>query len=372
MEHVVFRGTRRRDGPEIARQLDAIGGSSEAFTSKEHLSFQIRALHTELSRVLDLLSDLLLRPRLLASDIEKEKKVVLEEIRMYEDDAEETCQEQVLERRWSGHPLGRPILGTRSTVRALDRRRLGSFWKRVTTPTNLVVAAGGRFSPRTLGRRVREVFAELPSGEGPEAGPAPTSRRVQLRRVRRELEQVHLALCLEAIGAADPDRAALSVLNAVLGGCGSSRLFQRIREERGLVYTVYSYPDCYREAGALVIYAACAPSKVRTVVSGIREEFCRLADEGISSSELSEARRFLQAELLLEGESSTGRMTQLARQELLHRRVHTREASQRSFARVTAADLKRVARRLAESGRFSSCLVGRPRGIDVPSEAFSL
>jgi predicted Zn-dependent peptidase len=361
IEHLVFKGTEGRSARDIALAMDSIGGQMDAFTSKEYTCFYAKVLDEHLEEVVDLLADIVQRPLFDADEIERERQVVLEEIRMVEDTPDDVIYDLFASHFYPHHTLGRPIQGTLGTVSALTRRQLLAVFRDSYRPGNLLVAVAGNFKPARLERLLRRSFGSLargPRGRRPRASP-PRPSTTRVSRARKELEQLHLLLGLPAYPESYAGRFALYALNTILGGSMSSRLFQRIREERGLAYNVYSALNSFHDSGFMGIYAATGPDNGREVVRLVREELCDLRDRGPGEAELAVAKEHLKGSLMLSLESTSSRMSGLARQEIYFGRQRSLAETLQAIERVGVGEVHRIARRLAERATLSLVGVGR-------------
>ena len=358
IEHMVFKGTENRSAEEIAKATDAIGGHLDAFTSKEYTSFSIKVLDEHLDRAFDILADLVRRPLFRPEAIAKESRVIEEEIRMVEDIPDDLVHEMFTQSYWRGHALGRPILGTRRTVRSFSRRRLLGFYRRHYTPANLLITAAGHLEHRRIVDLVDKAFRDLAAGTSPplEAPPIPHPH-LRYRR-KKELEQAHLCVGTEACAYADPKRYAMHILNAVLGGGMSSRLFQNIREKRGLAYSVFSSVNCYRDAGYLTVYAGIAAANLRQTLDLILEEFHRLKSEPIPADEFQRAKDYLKGSTLLGLESTGSRMSSLARHELYYGRYISLDEIEAAVDAVTQDEVLAIAREAFRPEALAATLLG--------------
>jgi predicted Zn-dependent peptidase len=365
VEHMLFKGTTSRSARDIAQVVDGIGGQLDAFTAKEYASYYIKVLDEHLDVAIDLLSDMLLRPALAPDDVVKEQGVILEEIKMVEDAPDDLVHEVLTGHFWPGHPLGRPILGTPATVTSFDAPGLRDYFQRTYLAPNLVVAAAGRFDHARLRDLVGRAFEPLPSALPPN-GTHPPSVTPGITFRRKPIEQAHLCLGTPAYHQTHDDRHALFVLNTILGGSMSSRLFQHIREERGLAYAVYSGLTTYSDAGMLTVYAGCAADRVREVVDLTMAELQALRDSAVPGDELARAKDHLKGSLMLNLESTSSRMSHLARQHIQFGRYFTLDEILAEIDRVTAADVQRVAAELFRNGGLAASVVG-PAGADAVS-----
>ena len=368
IEHLVFKGTERRTAAQIAREVDAVGGQMDAFTSKEATCFYIRVLDQHLDMALDLLTDILRHSVFDAEAIEKERMVIYEEIRMVEDSPEDLLTDMLYTARWGDHPLGRPVQGTFETVGAMDRDTLHRFFTASYTPANLVLAAAGRLDARRIEDKVVEVFAGLPAGSGDAAPPPPRDHPGVVSRDKK-MEQLHICLAVDGLSQTHEDRYALLVLNNLLGGTMSSRLFQKIREERGLAYSVYSGANSHAGSGFQVFYAATNPKTAADVLQIVGEQLHELKETPVSETELHDSRENLKGHLMLSLESSSSRMSNLARKEIVHGRQFTLEEVMASIDAVTAEDLRRLACSTFRSETATLAVLGPLDGFQ-PDERF--
>jgi predicted Zn-dependent peptidase len=365
LEHMVFKGTRNRSGEEIARAADAIGGHLDAFTSKEFTCFSIKVVDEHLPRAVDIVADLIKNPLLRSGDIAKESKVIQEEIRMVEDTPDDLVHEIFSKSYWPHHSLGRPILGTRATVGAFNQRRLRDFFRRHYVPRNMLIATAGHLTHGQVLDLVGKQFGQLPKGPVMAEGPAPVAHPHARYRRKKELEQTHICLGTPAYPYAHKKRFASYVLNTILGGGMSSRLFQNIREKHGLVYAVFSGLSAYKDAGILSVYAGTAPANARKVVNLIIDEFHNLKQNSIPPEELQRAKDYLKGNLLLGLESTTSRMANIARQELYHGRCISLDEVAARIDAVTREDIVEVACELFQSGRIAVTVLGPRQGFTI-------
>lgn len=342
IEHMVFKGTEKRSQAQIAQEMDAIGGQTDAFTTQEYAGFHVKVLDQHVPRGVDLLSDIVLSPRFDRDELERERRVIFEEIKTVEDNPEEFAHELFAQAFWPDHPLGRPILGQPETVARFDRDDLLRFFRRTYAPSNIIVAAAGNVDHEQLLSLVESRFARLETPpDGILATPPQPSMTVTLED--KDLEQAHIVLGTVAPSQTSSDRFVSYVLNAILGGSLSSRLFQVIREEHGLAYTVYSALSAFSDAGQFTVYAGSDPKKVPEVVDLVLHELRLIRDIPVQAEELRRAKDHLCGSILMGLESTDARMSQLARQELYFgRHIATEEAIQ-GIDSVTADDVLRLA-----------------------------
>ncbi len=357
LEHLVFKGTETRTAREISLLTDRIGGNIDAFTTKETTTFFARVLDEHLPIAIDLLSDIVRRPRFDAEEMERERRVILEEIRMVTDSPEERLYDLFAEKTWAGHPLGRPIQGTEESVSKMSRKTVLSFFRQAYVPPNLVVSAAGKLSKKNK-QLIRDAFSGLAKGTRSEIGRGPKFKPGIALENKKEMEQVHLLLGLPALGSGDEGRYTLHMLNTVLGGSISSRLFRRIREERGLVYSVGSNIQSHDGGGMLNIYAATSPDKVEEVLAISMEELRNLAQHAPTKDEVEVARDHLKGNTLLSLESTSSRMSRMAREEMvLGRSMSTQEIIERLHS-AGPAEIQEMAGRLFR-GPVALAAVGR-------------
>ena len=358
LEHMVFKGTRKRTAEEIARSADSIGGHLDAFTAKECTSFSIKVLDEHLPRAFEVLADLVKNPLLRDEHVAKESQVIQEEIKMVEDTPDDLVHEIFTQNYWRNHPLGRPILGTRETVRSFNRKRLFRFFRRHYTPRNMLVTAAGHLVHEEALDLVRQELGAVPAGPDPVVARAPiASPGIRLRR-KKNLEQVHICMGAPAYPLAHPKRFACYVMNTILGGGMSSRLFQNVREKRGLAYAVFSGLNTYTDAGFLNVYAGTSTPNARTVVQLVVEEFARMKSEPLTEEELRRTKDYLKGSTLLSLESTMSRMSNLARQEMYFGRHISMDEIAREVEAVTAEDVLGVARELLVPGRIALTVLG--------------
>lgn len=340
IEHMFFKGTRSRSATEISREIDGLGGEMNAFTTRETTTFYVKVLDQQLQQALELLADLFHHSRFDSKEVEKEKQVVLEEIRMVQDDPEDLVQElhtgQVLGR----HPLGRSILGREDTIRTLKRPDLLGYIDAHYDPSQIVIAIAGNFEQTKVERLVARYFGRTKSTKRiSKVARRPPEVHGGVLVKRKPLEQVHLCLGLKGVAAGHRDRYALYALNSVLGGSMSSRLFQEVREKRGLAYSIYSFLSGYSDVGTVTVYAATRPKEVERVVDLVCREIGRISKQGIERKELDRAKNQMKGSLMLSLESSHSRMSKLAKDELVY---GTRTALEEMVAHIDQVTVEQV------------------------------
>jgi predicted Zn-dependent peptidase len=365
VEHMLFKGTRSRNSLSIAREMDSIGGNLDAFTSKETICFNVKSLADHVPIALDVLTDLVMNPVFAPPDIERERGVILEEIKIDEDNPDVLVQEIFTQSFWKGHPLGKPILGTADTISRLSRQQLSDYHGGRFHAGNMIFSAAGLLDHDRFVADVAEKFSSLVSGEVPSELSAPQpSARIILRN-KKALEQVQVCMGVPAPHITDEHRYAALILNTVLGGGMSSRLFQTIREERGLAYSIYSDLSPYRDAGALCVFAGTSAGKAIQVVELILAEFHNLKETPLAPEELKRAKDQLKGNILLGLESSNARMANLARQEMYFRQFFTADEIIARVEEVDASQVQSMACRLFDPERIAVTLLGRLDGVKL-------
>lgn len=368
VEHMLFKGTRSRSAQAIAREMDSIGGNLDAFTGKETICFNVKSLDEHVPQALDILSDLVLHPTFAPDDIERERGVILEEIKIDEDNPDILVHEIFTQSFWKDHPLGRPILGTTGTVRKLDHAALAGYHGESFHAGNMVFSAAGKLDHEAFVAQVAEKFGGMASGAPVTEPPAPEADARILLRNKKSLEQVQICLGVPALPIAAEERHVAVLLNTVLGGGMSSRLFQTIREERGMAYSVYSDLSPYRDTGALVVFAGTSTAKALPAIDLILSEFRALKENPLEAEELKRAKDQLKGNLLLGLESSNARMANLARQELYFQRFFTVEELIARLDAIDAGQIQAMAQRLFAPERIAVTLLGRLDGVKLTRE----
>ena len=368
IEHMLFKGTTRRSAEDIARSVDSIGGNLDAFTAKELVCFNTKVLDEHLALAFDVLADLVLHPLFRTEDIEKEKGVILEEIKMEADSPDYLVHEIFSANFWKDHPLGKPILGTRETVKRFDDEMIRAYYQANYSPSNLIVTAAGNLTHQRLVSLVREHFEALPPGnQSPPLQPPTTHARIALRN-KKALEQVHLCLGVPSYPLPHEERFACYVLNTLLGGGMSSRLFQNIRERQGLAYAVFSELNPYRDTGCLSIYAGTSIESARQVVASIMNEFRQLKENPVGDEELRRAKDHLKGSLMLSLESTASRMSNLARQEMYFGHFFSLDELVESIETVTATDVQRIAQTFFDPKQIALTILGNLDNFKIGRE----
>jgi len=371
IEHTLFKGTRNRTSREIAVESDAIGGHVDAFTSREVASYYVKVLDEHLPRAFDLLADLITAPLFAQEELDRERNVVTEEIKMVEDTPDDLVHEVFVANFWPDHPLGRSILGTVDTLATFNQEKVADYFSAVYAPRNLVVAGAGNIEheqfvdmvSRHLGG-VKDRPVNLSA-----AAPSHATRRIVLDK---DLEQAHLVLGTRCPSMTSEDRYSVHVLNVILGGGMSSRLFQTIREDRGLAYAVYSGVNAYTDAGYLSVYAATSPEQVNDVIRLSVAEFDKIKTEAVTEAELQRAKDQLKVSIMLSLESTSARMSNLARQEIFFGRQSTLDEILERINRVTTDDVQRVAGEIFGSRELAITAVGQLGSLDLNREQIAV
>jgi predicted Zn-dependent peptidase len=365
MEHMVFKGTERRSAEAIAREMDSVGGMLDAFTSKEQICFNAKVLDQNLPIAFDVIADLVLRPRFDSEDVAKERQVVLEEIKMDLDNPEYLLHEIFTRGFWPEHPLGRPILGTPETVKQFSREALQTRFREWFAPDHLVVTAAGNVPHQDVLDLVQREFGHMRSNGALEDHTPPRTDAPLFVERKKELEQVHLCVGVPSLPIAHERRFGIAVLNNMLGGGMSSRLFQNIREKRGLAYAVFSEITPYSDAGMLTVYAGTAKETVGQVLDLTIAEFRSMKESPVSDEELRRAKNHLKGSLMLSLESTSSRMSNLARQEIYFGKFYSLDEILASIEAVTREDVQTLAQEFFRPEQISATVLGPVNGFSL-------
>jgi predicted Zn-dependent peptidase len=368
IEHMVFKGTEHRSAEEIARAVDSIGGNMDAFTAKECICFNVKVLDENVPIALDILSDLVLHPVFDAADIVRERGVILEEIKMDEDNPDYLVHEIFTQNFWRDHPLGKPILGTKETVKRFERQSVLDAYTHRFSPGNIIVAAAGNLNHDDFVALVNRQFEHMkPMSNGFHSSTPKIASRITLRN-KKALEQVQLCMGVPSHPIAHEKRHAGYILNTLLGGGMSSRLFQNIRERQGLAYAIYSDLNPYRDTGCLAVYAGTSLASAGKVVQSVVSEFRKLKTEAVPDEELRRAKAQLKGSLMLSLESSTARMSNLARQEMYFDRFYDLDELIEKIEAVTVEDLAMLANEFFRSEAVAVTALGNLNGLKISRE----
>jgi predicted Zn-dependent peptidase len=365
VEHMLFKGTRSRSAQNIAREMDSIGGNLDAFTGKETICFNVKSLAEHVPIALDVLADLVLNPVFAAPEIERERGVILEEIKIDEDNPDLLVHELFMQSFWKDHPLGWPILGTSKTVGRLGQQSLFDYHSDRFHGGNMIFAAAGNLDHDRFAEEVAQKFSTLAAGATLHELPAPEAAARIVLRNKKALEQVQICLGVPAPPITDKNRFVTLILNTVLGGGMSSRLFQTIREERGMAYSIYSDLSPYRDTGNLCVFAGTSVGKSLEVVDLILDEFRKLKQEPLTEEELTRAKDQVKGNILLGLESSNARMANLARQEMYFHEFISVEEIIACIGEVDASQVQAMAQRLFDPARIAVTLLGRLDGVKL-------
>jgi predicted Zn-dependent peptidase len=365
IEHMVFKGTKNRTAEEIARQVDSIGGNMDAFTAKECICFNVKVLDEHIPTALEILSDLVLHPVFDAADIARERGVIIEEIKMDEDNPDYLVHEIFTQNFWKDHPLGKPILGTKETVKRFERQPVLDAYGHRFAPGNIIVSAAGHLEHGPFVDLVIKHFEHMkPSKNGFHSGAPKTASRIILRN-KKALEQVQLCIGVPCHPIAHAQRHAGYILNTLLGGGMSSRLFQNIRERQGLAYSIYSDLNPYRDTGCMAVYAGTSRESAAKVVQSVVSEFSKLKTETVTDEELRRSKDQLKGSLMLSLESSTARMSNLARQEMYFEHFYDLDELIEKIEGVTAEDLQSLANEFFKTESVAVTALGNLSGLKI-------
>ncbi|MEG0935719.1 MAG: pitrilysin family protein [Clostridia bacterium] len=361
IEHMLFKGTEKRTARQIAEVMDAVGGQLNAFTSKECTCFYAKVVDEYLPLAMDVLSDLALHSTFAQAELEREKGVVLEEINMAEDSPEDVVSELIMLARYGDQPLARPILGSEATVSGFTRADVLAYYKRMYRPDNCVLAVAGNYDWQKLIDMAQSAFGDWRAPDDAPVGYHSAPAKPAILRRDKEIEQLHLCIGYPGVPQGDDRLYPLSVVNTVFGGAMSSRLFQTIREEKGMAYSVYSYPSSYQDTGIVVVYAGASMQNGEQVLAMIREQAKKMADEGMTMDEFTQAREQLKGNYVLGLESTSSRMNAIGRRLLL---LSDTQSEEQAICKINAITYEQVCdiARMVLRGEESVALVGR--GVD--------
>lgn len=365
VEHLLFKGTERRTALDISKEIESVGGVLNAFTGREYTCFYSKTLNKDLPKAIDLLSDIFINSKFDRKDMEKEKLVVLQEIKMVEDTPDDLIHDLFAERFWDGHPLGWSILGPSKTIQSMKRASVLKYFRAQYAPGNVFITAAGGLSHRSVVRLLKPFFGALDKDVPPSERTAPTALP-GVKLIKKELEQVHMCIGVPAPPQSHPDRYRVYLMNTMLGGGMSSRLFQEVREKRGLAYSVYSYLNLCKDAGAMTAYAGTSAEKFADVAGLVLREFERFPKD-VTASELRNAKEQLKGGMLLGLETSDSRMMKLARDEFYFgRSVPVREIV-KDIDSVTLSSLRKLAKELLSPERVTMVAMGKVSPRLLPS-----
>lgn len=364
IEHMLFKGTDRRTAEEISGEVDAVGGQINAFTSKESTCYYIKTLTEDFPLAVDVLSDMFLHSRFDNEEIAKEREVIIEEIKMYEDTPDDLVQDQLALNLWPNHPLGRPILGTEESIAPFDHDRLNAYMKKYYTGSNIVISAVGNIEHEQVVEAIRETMSEIPKGTRNTYLPAGRAQ-AGINLYQKDIFQAQICVALPSIAREDPKLFPLGILNTYLGGGMSACLVKKIREEEGLAYTVYSYNGSYGETGAFVIAAGTRPENCQRVIDIILEELERVRKDGMTQEEITKAFNQLKGSLYMGLETVNSRMNKMGRSLLDYDRVVTADEHIEKLSKVTVEDVKAVAEEFFRKENLQITILGAVDHIDI-------
>jgi predicted Zn-dependent peptidase len=365
LEHMVFKGSEKRSAEDIAKIVDSTGGNLDAYTAKELVSYNTKIIDDHLPIAFDVLADMVLHPLFRPEDIEKEKGVILEELKMEVDNPEYLVHETFFRNFWKNHALGRSILGTKATINSFRQDVLRSYYSDVYVPANIVITSAGRVSHETLLDFANRYFGSLPAGTGPGPEPQPKPAAPLALKRKQSLEQVHLCVGVPAYPIAHDRRYGCYLLSSILGGGMSSRLFQNVREKHGLAYSIFSELNLYRDTGCMAVYSGTSTDHVRRVVGMVIDEFRSLCDHIVPDEELRRAKDHLKGSLALSLESTSSRMSNLARQELFFGRFFGVDEMVEQIEAVTADEIQSIARDFFAGKQIGATVLGRLNGVSL-------
>jgi predicted Zn-dependent peptidase len=371
LEHMFFKGTQKRTARDIATEIDSLGGEMNAFTSQESTTYYIKVLDEHLPNAVEILADILLGSKFAPADMEKERKVILEEIKMVEDTPDDFIHEIFAGTVWKDHPLGRPILGTKETIKALAHKDLLAYLEHFYCPREIIISAAGNFEHARLVELLDAAFGRLTRTGMQKQEPAPVFHSAITVR-KKQLEQVQVCLGCRGLQYTHEDRYVSLALNTVLGNSMSSRLFQEVREQNALAYSIYSYVTTYRDTGLLTVYAGTDPANALQAIRLIMKEILKIRDEGITAAEETRLKNQIKGNLVLSLESSSSHMSRIARQEMYFGKYFSVDDIIKGVDKVTAADVQRLAQQFFKRENLSLSILGPLSRTDVPDSVLEI
>jgi predicted Zn-dependent peptidase len=371
IEHLFFKGTQKRTAKDIAIEMDSIGGEMNAFTSQETTTYYAKVVDEHLPVAIDILSDILLGSKFDPVEMEKERKVILEEIKGVEDTPDDYIHELFTNTVWPDNPLGRPILGTKDTIKSLKHENIVTYIDSYYSPKEIVISVAGNFEHARLIELLNTSFGKLSRTGVPKKEETPSfTRAVSVKK--KQLEQVQLCIGCKGLNYTHEDRYVMSALNTVLGNSMSSRLFQEIREQNALAYSIYSYVTSYRDTGLLTVYAGMGPSNALEVARLVLKEFKKIKEEGITPAEETRVKNQIKGSLVLSLESSNSHMSRLARQEMYFGKYLSMDDIIKGVEKVTAEQVQRLAQQLFSSENLSLTMLGPLSKAEVPDAVLEM
>jgi len=371
IEHLFFKGTRKRTAKDIAIEMDSIGGEMNAFTSQETTTYYAKVVDEHLPVAIDILSDILLGSKFDPVEMEKERKVILEEIKGVEDTPDDYIHELFTSTVWPDNSLGRPILGTKDTIKSLKHENIITYIDNYYSPKEIVISVAGNFEHARLIELLNMSFGRLSRSGIPKKEEMPAfTGAVAVKK--KQLEQVQLCIGCKGLNYTHEDRYVISALNTVLGNSMSSRLFQEIREQNALAYSIYSYVTSYRDTGLLTVYAGTDPSNALEVARLVLKEFKKITEEGITSAEETRVKNQIKGSLVLSLESSNSHMSRIARQEMYYGKYVSMDDIIKGVEKVTAGQVQRLAQQLFSRENISLTILGPLSRADVPDSVLDI
>ena len=364
VEHMLFKGTQKRSAREIADEMTALGDHLDAYTSKECTCYYTKTLGEYAFAALEIIADMIKNARIDGQDLKKELGVILDEMDMYEDDADELVHELLQKEVWPGHPLGYIISGEKAVVQNFSTETVRSFMKDYYTGRHILISVAGNFEPEQMLSYINELFGDIPCGAAQPEISVPVYRQAMVCR-HKDIEQMHLNLAFDGIPYEHEDKYVLGVVNSILGGNGNSRLFQEVREEKGLAYSVYSYGSSFKSCGLFQLYAAMAPEQTAQVLNAILESVHKMTAEPVSERELMLTKRQIRTELLMSVESTHDRMESNAKTWLYRERQETIEETVAHVSAITTKDISAFMEKYLRLDQVSMALIGNFNGMDT-------
>src|SRR3989338_8543646 len=376
IEHLIFKGTEKRTALDIAREVESVGGVLNAFTGRENTCFYVKVLSKDIPLAVDLLSDIFMNSKFDKQELEKERQVILQEIKMVEDTPDDLIHDMFAKAFWKGDPLGMPVLGNLQTINSIKRDDVVSYYSESYLPCAVIITAAGNIKHKSL-LKLLKPFEKMPISQHktqkPKLAPASFRHGSEIPKPypgitleQKNLEQVHLCLGTPSPNQTHPDRYKIYLLNTLLGGGMSSRLFQEIREKRGLAYSVYSYLNLCLDVGSLVVYAGTAPDTFGKVVELILKELNTFSKKEVGKKELISAKEQLKGSMLLGLQTSESRMTKLARDEIYFNRIVDVKEITEGVDKVTAQDIRNLAKDIFNPGKITLAALGNVKDKDIP------
>jgi len=367
IEHMLFKGTKYRSAAQIAESIDSIGGQINAFTGKECTCYYTKTLDTHLDTAVDVLSDMYFNSLMNKKDIDMERKVILEEIGMYEDSPEELVHDIFSETVWNGDPLGFPILGTKDTLNKIDRNAIFKYMERTYTPGNTVISVAGSFNEEELLSLLKNKFGAMDGSKYSKEELNKVVFKDEVCIKQKDTEQVHMCLGFDAIENGNDDMYTLLAINNIFGGGMSSRLFQKIREKKGLVYSIYSYPSSYKKTGLFTVYAGMNSEHLDKVIDLIHKEIDLLCSKGITKDELQKSKEQLKGSYILGLEGTSSRMNSIGKSELMLGYINTQEDILAKIDAISMENVRQIIEQVFENKKYGFTAVGNVDSSFKPS-----